>query len=195
MAPSNDPIGLFIRRLRAARKGQAENLSDAMTLSTVGRGGRPRSRVVLLRGVDRRGFLFFTNLRSAKAREIRGADEVALCFHWPHLEEQVRVEGRAEPVADAEADAYFATRPRESQIGAWATDQSAVLESRGELLRRFASSKKRFGSGPVPRPPHWSGFRVVPASIEFWRGMPHRLHDRRLWTRSGSRWKCVVLAP
>jgi pyridoxamine 5'-phosphate oxidase len=120
---------------------------------------------------------------------------VALCFHWPHLEAQVRVEGRARPVAESEADAYFATRPRESQLAAWASDQSRVLASRGELLRGFAAAKRRFGSGTVPRPAHWSGFRVVPHSIEFWHGKPHRLHDRRLWTRTGSRWKCEILAP
>lgn len=179
----------------AARRGKPETSSDAMTLSTSAPGGQPKSRVVLLRGVDRRGFVFFTNMRSAKGREIDRLDRVALCFHWPHLESQVRIEGRARPVSDSEADAYFATRPRESQLAAWASDQSRALASRGELLRRFAAAKRRFGSGPVPRPPHWSGFRVVPRAIEFWNGKPHRLHDRRLWTRNGSRWKCTILAP
>jgi pyridoxamine 5'-phosphate oxidase len=151
--------------------------------------------VVLLRAVDRRGFVFFTNLRSAKGSEIARSRGVALCFHWPHLKVQVRVEGRATPVTDPEADLYFATRPRDSQIAAWASDQSRPLTSRLELLSRFARAKKRFEGQPVPRPPHWSGFLVVPSSIEFWYGRPHRLHDRHLFRRKGGGWTHSILSP
>src|SRR5262245_8337210 len=136
MAARADPIALFVRHLRAARRGNPEDVSDAMTLSTLGPGRQPKARVVLLRGVDRRGFVFFTNLRSAKGREIGSSDKVALCFHWPHLAVQVRIEGRAAPVRAAEADAYFASRPRDSQLAAWASDQSAPIASRRELLRK-----------------------------------------------------------
>jgi pyridoxamine 5'-phosphate oxidase len=190
-----DPIAIFIRHLKAARRGMPENVSDAMTLATMAPGGQPKARMVLLRGVDRRGFAFFTNFESSKGREIARSSKVALCFHWPELEVQVRVEGRARPVTAAEADAYFATRPRESQLAAWASDQSRPLARRGDLLRRFAAAKRRFGSAPVPRPPHWSGFRVEPAAIEFWYGRPHRLHERRLYVRRHSTWRSELLNP
>jgi pyridoxamine 5'-phosphate oxidase len=195
MAAPRGPIGLFLRHLEAARRGVGEDVSDAMTLSTVGPGGRPRSRIVLLRGADRQGFLFFTNLRSDKGREIGASAPVALCFHWPHLKIQVRIEGRARPVGAAEADAYFATRPRESQLAAWASDQSRPLASRGALLRRFELEKVRFAGAEVPRPPHWSGYRVAPDRIEFWHGRPHRLHERDLYVRRGASWKHTLLSP
>jgi pyridoxamine 5'-phosphate oxidase len=150
---------------------------------------------VLLRGFDEHGFVFFTNLRSAKGEEIRRSSRVALCFHWPDLAIQVRVEGRARPVAAAEADAYFGSRPRDSQLAAWASDQSRPLASRAELLRRFARERKKWAGKPVGRPPHWSGYRVTPDEIEFWYGRPHRLHERRLYTRRGHTWKRVGLFP
>jgi pyridoxamine 5'-phosphate oxidase len=139
--------------------------------------------------------VFFTNLRSDKSREIVRSDRVALALHWPHLKVQIRVEGRARHVADAEADAYFEGRPRDSQIAAWASDQSRPLSSRRELLRRFDQMKARFAGGPVPRPPHWSGFRVTPDRIEFWSGRPHRLHDRQLYVRRGTAWRHTLLNP
>jgi pyridoxamine 5'-phosphate oxidase len=158
-------------------------------------GGRPRSRVVLLRGADRRGFVFFTNLESAKGREIGRSDRVALCFHWPRLHVQVRIEGRAAPVAKREADDYFASRPRDSQLGAWASDQSRPIGNRRELLRSFREQEKRFADVPVPRPPHWGGYRVAPDVIEFWYGRPHRLHERLVFTRRGKAWKRTILSP
>jgi pyridoxamine 5'-phosphate oxidase len=190
-----DPIALFRRHLGAARRGAGEDESDAMTLSTIGPRGQPRSRVVLLRGLDARGFMFFTNLESAKGREIAGASKVALCFHWPRIKTQVRVEGRASKVTKAEADAYFASRARDSQIAAWASDQSRPIRSREELMRRFAAFARKFDGVAVPRRPHWSGFRVAPAAIEFWYGRPHRLHERQLFTRAGKRWRQVLLSP
>jgi pyridoxamine 5'-phosphate oxidase len=195
MAGRSDPIRLFVRLLRTARKGAAEDESDAMTLSTVGPRGRPRARVVLLRGVDERGFTFFTNLRSAKGLEIRKANRVALCLHWPRLKVQIRIEGAAHLVSDHEANAYFAQRPRESQLAAWASNQSRALPSRQALLARFRQATKRFEGKPVPRPPHWSGFRVEPDAIEFWHGRPHRLHDRQLYTRNGTGWRRTILSP
>jgi pyridoxamine 5'-phosphate oxidase len=194
--PSGDPIAIFQRHLRRARRdAPAEDESDAAALSTVGRGGRPRSRMVLLRGADRRGFVFFTNLRSDKGREIARSDRVALCVYWPRMKVQIRIEGRATLVSDREADAYFATRHRDSQVAAWTSAQSRPISGRAELIRRFRIQQKRFEGTPVPRPPHWSGFRVAPDLIEFWYGRPHRLHDRRLFTRRGNRWIETILSP
>lgn len=195
MTAAPDPIALFLRYLKAARRGLPETMSDAMSLATTSRNGRPRSRIVLLRRADRRGFVFFTNFRSDKGREIGARDRVALCLYWQHLEVQVRIEGRAAPVSDAEADAYFATRPRDSQVAAWASDQSRPLASRRQLLARFEKEKRRFAGGVVPRPPHWSGFRVTPDLIEFWSGRPHRLHDRQLYVRRGKAWRHRLLNP
>jgi pyridoxamine 5'-phosphate oxidase len=195
MARFSDPIALFVRHMKAAREGTSEDVSDAMTLSTIGRSGQPRSRVVLLRGVDRRGFVFFTNLRSAKGSEISRSGRVALCVYWPHLKVQVRIEGRASQVADAEADAYFATRHRDSQVAAWASEQSRPIASRTELMARFRTAGRRFAGKTVPRPPHWSGYRVRPQAIEIWYGRPYRLHDRHLFTRSGRGWRHALLSP
>jgi len=149
----------------------------------------------LLRGVDRRGFVFYTNYGSRKAREITENSQASLCVHWPSLEEQIRVEGTVELVDPAESDAYFAGRPRESQIGAWASDQSAELASRALLEARIAELEAGYAGRPVPRPPFWGGFRIVPDHMEFWYGRPGRLHDRLLYRRTGDTWTTSYLYP
>ena len=167
-----------------------------MVLATVGPDGAPSARVVLLKALDDRGFVFYTNHESRKAREIAHEARVALLFHWQALEWQVRVEGRAEMVSDAEADAYFATRARESQIGAWASLQSAPLDSDARLDARVREMEARFAGGAVPRPPHWGGYRVIPSRIEFWRNRAHRLHERRVFERApGGGWSMHRLFP
>ena len=191
MAP--DPIEIFRQLYEQAAQACAE--PDAMVLSTVDPDGRPSGRYVLLKAVDQGGFVFYTNLESRKARALRANPAASLCFYWAPLGKQVRIEGRVEPVADAEADAYFATRPRESQIGAWASEQSAILESSAVLTGRVAAIRQRFGDGPVARPPFWSGFRVNPSSIEFWSRDPARLHLRERFDRRGDQWTRTLLYP
>jgi pyridoxamine 5'-phosphate oxidase len=188
-----DPIAIFQRLYEQAVRACAE--PDATVLSTVDPDGRPSGRFVLLKAVDERGFVFYTNLDSRKARALSANPFASLCFYWPPLDKQVRVEGRVERVTDEDADAYFATRPRESQIGAWASQQSAVLESPAMLEERVAAIRARFGDGVVPRPPFWSGFRVVPSSIEFWTRDPARLHERERFDRNGDRWTRSLLYP
>ena len=166
-----------------------------MTLSTVARDGQPSARLVLLKSVDDRGFVFYTNLRSRKGRELAANPRAALTFHWQPLEVQVRIEGIAELVSDEEADEYFATRARGSQIGAWASEQSETIARSGDLDARVAEAERRFAGREVPRPPHWSGYRVIPERIEFWRNRPNRLHERRLFERDGTMWRERILYP
>lgn len=187
-----DPIDLFRQLYEQAAITCAE--PDAMVLSTVDADGRPSGRYVLLKAVDQRGFVFYTNLGSRKARALKAHPLAALCFYWPP-DHQVRIEGSVEPVADGEADAYFATRPRPFQVGAWASSQSDLLESRRVLDDRVLEADARFRDGTVPRPPFWSGYRVIPDAIEFWRRDPARLHARERYERDGSHWRVSTLYP
>jgi pyridoxamine 5'-phosphate oxidase len=167
-----------------------------MTLATAGKNGRPSSRTVLLKGFDSRGFVFYTNLDSRKARQLTENPWASLTFYWPILERQVQIEGSIEPVDDKEADAYWATRPRESQIGAWASHQSQPLAKRDDLLLEAKRVAEIYEGRDVPRPPRWSGFRLIPNRIEFWKGMPARLHERIAYERDDSgAWSKTLLNP
>ncbi len=190
-----EPFALFTTWFEAARAASVPE-PNAMTLATVGPDGRPSARVVLLKGFDARGLSFFTNLESRKGRELVGNPHAALVFWWAALERQVRVEGRAERVADAEADAYFAGRPRGSRLGAWASPQSTAVADRRALETGFAEAEAAHAGEEIPRPPFWGGFRVVPARFEFWQGRPSRLHDRLVYTADASGgWTRTRLAP
>jgi pyridoxamine 5'-phosphate oxidase len=179
-----DPHAIFEEWLAEAREHEP-NDPTAMALATVDSEGRPSVRMVLLKGHDRRGFVFYTNLDSRKGEELAATARAALLFHWKSLRRQVRIEGPVEAVSEEEADAYFVTRARDSQLGAWASDQSRPLESRPIFEARYEAMKKRFDGGEVPRPPRWSGWRVVPERIELWTSRDHRLHERRLFTPDG----------
>jgi len=191
---SHDPHALFDAWLADATASEPNDPS-AMTLATIGPEGRPEARMVLLKGHDHRGFVFYTNVESRKAEALAANPYAALCFHWKSLRRQVRVEGHVEPVAGDEADAYFATRARDSQLGAWASDQSRALASREIFEQRFADQAERFQGRDVPRPDFWSGYRVVPDRIEFWTSRDHRLHERRLFTRHETYWSEGLLYP
>lgn len=188
-----EPLAPFARWFEEAWKGEPN--AHAMMLATMAANGRPSLRAVLLKGFDERGFVFYTNLESRKAGELGAHPYAALCFHWKSLARQVRIEGPAEAVAGEEADAYFASRPRDSQLGAWASDQSRVLESRAVLEARLEEFTRRFEGAIVERPPFWSGFRVVPERVEFWQERPSRLHDRLLFIRTGDGWRRQRLYP
>ncbi len=189
-----DPVEQVRAWLDEARAGEPCD-ADAAALATVDPHGAPSVRMVLVRGLDARGFVFYTNLGSAKAADLQQNPRAALCLYWKSLQRQVRIEGRVEPVADDEADAYFAGRPHDSQIGAWASKQSQPMGGRFELEKRVAQTVLKFPTLAVPRPPFWSGFRVVPQRIEFWRQRPFRLHERILYERAADGWRSQLLYP
>jgi pyridoxamine 5'-phosphate oxidase len=190
---SADPITEF---LNAKERAEAHQVDTApMTLATADAEGQPSARVVLLRGVDARGFTFFTNFNSRKGRELDANPKAALCFHWITLDEQIRVEGYIERISDAESDAYFVSRPRGSQLGAWASDQSQILPSRETLEERYREIERRFEGQAVQRPAFWGGYRVVPHRLEFWYGRPDRLHDRVVYIRENGGWTIERLYP
>lgn len=192
-----DPIAVFKDAFARAQRVDRALLPEpsAMSLATADASGSPSVRIVLLKGVDEQGFVFYTNLESKKGRDLRSKPRAGLCFYWSALDLQVRVEGSVAGVPDTEADEYFASRPRGSQIGAWASTQSAVMETAGDLDARVARYEKEFEGRDVPRPEFWSGFRVTPEKIEFWRNRANRLHHRTLYTRDGDRWKVETLYP
>ncbi len=191
---AEDPYAIFAEWMAEATASEI-NDPNAMCLATCTPDGRPSARMVLLKGVDPRGFVFYTNLESRKGGELAANRQAALCFHWKSLARSIRVEGAVEPVSDAEADAYYASRSRGSRIGAWASRQSRPLETRFALEKAVAEYTVKFGISEIPRPPHWSGFRVLPERIEFWRDMPFRLHERRVFTAAAGGWTTEALFP
>ncbi len=191
---SNDPFALFDAWYAEAKTSEP-NDPNAVALATADAEGRPSVRMVLLKGHDPRGFVIYTNRESRKAGDLAANPHASLLFHWKSLRRQIRIEGAVELASDAESDAYFASRGRDSQLGAWASEQSRPLDARATFEARFAEMTARFEGGDVPRPPHWGGYRIVPARIEFWQDRAHRLHERRLFVRDGEGWTEGQLYP
>lgn len=189
-----DPYDLFADWMEQAKASEL-NDPNAMTVATTTKDGRPSARIVLLKSWDRHGFVFYTNLESRKSGEIAANPNVALLFHWKTRKRQIRIEGTASQVSDAEADAYFETRPRLSRIGAWASDQSRPLPDRALLEQRLEQAVARYADAPVPRPPHWSGWLITPDAIEFWEDRDFRLHDRAVFSRTADGWTTTRLYP
>lgn len=189
------PFQQFAEWFQLAKNTKAIADATAMTLATVGEGNQPSARMVLLKGFDERGFVFYTNLESRKSSEIKQNPKAALCFYWAPLDKQIRIEGTLELVSDEEADEYFATRPRQSQIGAWASKQSRPLESKAILIKDVALLNAKYVGRDVPRPPHWSGWRLKPNKIEFWQQVEYRLHDREVFELTGTGWEPQKLYP
>lgn len=194
MDQARDPYDLFDAWFAEAKASEPAD-PNAMALATTTPDGFPSVRIVLLKGLDRRGFVFYTNNESRKGQELQANPRAALCFHWKSLKRQVRIEGAITPTTEAEADAYFAGRPRDSRIGAWASEQSRPLDARATFERRIREFDEKYPGETVPRPSFWSGFRVTPAKIEFWQDRPFRLHDRLVFTPEGSGWAIERLYP
>ncbi len=192
----DDPIEQFRQWFEEAWRSDARQ-PNAMTLATCSRDGTPSARVVLLKGFDHKGFVFFTNYQSAKAADLDENPKATLVFYWPQLSRTVRISGSVEKVSREETDAYFISRPRDSQLGAWASNQSSVIKNREVLQKQFEQAKQRYDSQDVPTPPHWGGYRVKPKSVEFWQGQANRLHDRLRYVQDGDRkiWRLQRLAP
>ncbi|WP_349368313.1 pyridoxamine 5'-phosphate oxidase [Salinarimonas sp.] len=191
---AQEPYALFEAWFEEA-KASEPNDPNAIALATADASGLPNVRMVLLKGFDPRGFVFYTNTESNKGRELEANPQAALCLHWKSLRRQVRVRGAVERVSDEEADAYYASRPRQSRIGAWASQQSRPLESRFALEKAVAVNAAKYAVGEIPRPPHWTGFRILPQTIEFWADRPFRLHDRVVFARAGEGWERTRLYP
>jgi len=194
IAPLDEPIDRFLELFERAKKEEA-NDATAVALATATMHGRPSLRIVLLKGVDSRGFVFYTNYQSRKATEMEANSQAAMTFYWPGLYIQIRVEGTLDRVSPEESDAYFDSRPFGHRLGAWSSDQSREIDSVSDLARKFEEVEQRFKDREVPRPAHWGGYRIAPESIEFWFGKENRMHERELYTRAGNGWTVKFLQP